>query len=128
MIDKEFAVVSMKRLLIKALRNKFDMEKADAISIAKTVEDIFNGQDEVEDMDIDKHVRSLFYELHREKLLKLRREEIKEKGKSIRKYYWSFDTKAIRKGAYEVAPEEEPYSIYEKIPKSAWLARQSCNT
>ena len=118
----------MKRLLIKALRNKFDMDKQDAISIAKTVEEIFNGHDEVEDMDIDKHVRSLFYELHREKLLKLRREEFKEKGKQIRKYYWSFDIKAIREGTNQKPIDEDPYSVYEKIPATAWIARQSYNT
>ena len=85
----------MKKLFIKALRNAFNMEKGDAITLAKTVEDVFKGKEEVEDMSIDKYTRSLFYELQREKLLKLRREEFKENGKFIRKYYWSFDEKAI---------------------------------
>ena len=77
---------------------------------------------EIEDMTIDKYARSLFYELHREKLLKLRREEYKEQGKFIRKYYWSFDIDSIRQGACRKPPlEESPYQIYQKIPKSAWL-------
>lgn len=116
----------MKRLFVKALKNAFDMEKEDAIAVAKTVEDVFHGEDEVEDMTIDKHVRSLFYELQRKKLLKLRREEYKEKTKFIRKYYWSFNQKAIKEEAYRTF-EEEPYQIYQKIPKKAWLVH-SYNT
>lgn len=111
----------MKKLLMKALKNRFNMEKDDAIALAKTVEKIFNGQEEIEDMSIDKHARSLFYELQREKLLKLRREELKEQGKFIRKYYWSFDNKIIKEAAYEKYVQDEKYTIYKKIPRDAWL-------
>jgi len=110
----------MKRLLRKALANVFDMEKQDALEIAHTVETVFRGKEEIEDMSIDKHVRSLFYELEREKILKLRREEFKEKGTFIRKYYWSFNNKGIKEGAYR-SITEEPYAIYKKIPNKAWL-------
>ena len=98
------------------------MEKKDALVLAKTVEDVFKGKDEVEDMSIDKYTRSLFYELQKEKLLKLRREEYKEKGRIIRKYYWSFNNEAIKEEAYRIY-KEEPYKIYEKIPRNAWLTR-----
>ena len=112
----------MKKLFVKALENVFEMKKEDAKDLAKTVEDIFHGKKEIEDMTIDKYKRSLFYELHREKLLKLRREEYKEQGKYIRKYYWSFDNNAIKLEAYrKPALEESPYQIYQKIPRSAWL-------
>ena len=117
----------MKKLLMKALKNRFNMEKDDAIALAKTVEKIFNGQEEVEDMSIDKHARSLFYELQREKLLKLRREELKEQGKFIRKYYWSFDNKIIKEAAYEKYVQDEKYAIYKKIPKDAWLIHAQYN-
>jgi hypothetical protein len=70
---------NMKILLAKALKNRFGMTKEDASALTKTVESIFKGKQEVEDMSIDKYVRSLFYELQREKLLKVRREEFKEK-------------------------------------------------
>ena len=116
----------MKRLFVKALRNAFDMDKKDAIVIAKTVENVFNGEEEIEDMSIDKHVRSLFYELQRKHLLKLRRDEYKEKSKYIRKYYWSYNREAIREEAYKKY-EEEPYTIYKKIPEKAWLIH-TCNT
>ena len=112
----------MKVLLVKALEKTFDMAKEDAISIAKTIEDVFHGENEIEDMDIDKHVRSLFYELHKENLLKVRREELKEKSKIIRKFYWSFDNDTIKEKAYRKAPlPEAPYLIYQKIPRNAWL-------
>ena len=102
------------------------MRKEDAIALTKTVEEIFSGQDEVEDMSIDKYARALFYELQRERLLKLRREEFKEQGKIIRKYYWSFNNDIIKEVAYEKTKEEQ-YKIYKKIPRDAWLVHSYCN-
>ena len=116
----------MKRLLAKALRNKFNMAKEDAVELAKTVENIFEGNKEVEDMSSDKYARSLFYELQREKLLRLRREEYKEKGKILRKYYWSFNNDVIREEANKKYKEQK-YKVYEKIPENAWLTRSYCN-
>jgi len=116
----------MKKLLVKALQKKFNMQTEDAKKLAKTVEGIFDGKKEIEDMSIDKYSRALFYELQREKLLKIRREEIKEKGKFIRKYYWSFDNNMIKQAAEEKKKKEE-FSIYNKIPKDAWLAHTSYN-
>jgi hypothetical protein len=111
----------MKHLLVKALKKRFEMDIDDAKALTKTVEDVFKGKEEIEDMSIDKYVRSLFYELQREKILKIRREEIKEKGKQMRKYYWSYDNKVIKQEAYEII-REDPYKIYKKIPKEAWLS------
>ena len=102
------------------------MTKEDAIELAKTVEGIFNGQEEIEDMTIDKYARSLFFELQRERFLKIRRDEYKEQGKFIRKYYWSFNNDIIREVAY-VKLKEDKYGIYQKIPKNAWIIRSYCN-
>ena len=110
----------MKKLFIKALINKFQMQRGDAIELTKTVEIIFNGKNEVEDMSIDKYTRSLFYELQKERLLTLRREEFKEKGKIMRKYYWSFNKKTIKEEANKIN-EEDQWKIYKKIPENAWL-------
>ena len=112
----------MKRLLVKALKNKYNMTKEDAVALAKTVESIFDSEEEIEDMSIDKYSRALFYELQRERLLKLRREEYKEQGKYIRKYYWSVNNDSIREEAYKRYNKEDKYKIYKKLPKSAWLA------
>lgn len=116
----------MKRLLVKALKNRFNMKKEDAIALTKTVEELFKGKEEIEDMSVDKYVRALFYELQRERLLKLRREEFKEKGKYIRKYYWSFNNDIIKEAAYEKIIKD-PYNVYKKIPKEAWLIHSYCN-
>jgi hypothetical protein len=116
----------MKRLLVKALKNRFEMAKEDAIELTKTVEKIFDGKEEVEDMSIDKYSRALFYELQRQKLLKQRREEFKEKGKIVRKYYWSFNNDIIKEAAYKKV-KNDPYKIYKKIPSKAWISRSYCN-
>jgi len=116
----------MKDIFVSALKNKFNMEQEDAVELANTVESVFNGKEEVEDMSIDKYTRALFFELEREKLLKLRREEYREKGKIIRKFYWSFNSQGIRVGSCEKVTENE-YKIYQNIPKEAWLARACCS-
>ena len=116
----------MKQLLVKALKNRFEMAREDAVALAKTVENIFDGREEVDDMSIDKYSRALFYELQRQRLLKQRREEIKEKGKIIRRYYWSFNDEIIKKAADEKSITDE-YKIYKKIPSKAWISRSYCN-
>jgi hypothetical protein len=115
----------MKILLMKALKNKFNMGKEDAIAVAKTVESIFNGREEIDDNDIDKYSRALLYDLQREHFLKIRREEFKEKGMYIRKYYWSFNNEIIREEAYKKFKFEKKYKIYQKIPKNAWLVHSN---
>jgi len=116
----------MDQLLIKALKKTFHMEKEDAVGLAKTVEKIFDGNKEVEDMSIDKYARALFYELLNEKLLKLRREEFKEQGKQMRKYYWSFNKAKIEKVA-TMKQKKELYKIYHQIPEKAWIERFTPN-
>ena len=96
------------------------MSNEDANELTKTIETIFKGRKEVEDMKIDKYARALFNELLRERLVKIRREEYKEKAKYIRKYYWSLNNEEIKTEAYR-KHREEKYKIYEKIPKEAWL-------
>jgi len=116
----------MNKLLVNALKNTFHMKKEDAEGLAKTVEKIFKGRKEIEDMTIDKYQRALLYELQKEKLLKLRREELKEQGKKLRKYYWSFNHNKIEQEAHKKTKKEH-YKIYQEIPSHAWNNR-SLNT
>jgi hypothetical protein len=113
-------IKTMKSLLMKALKNTFNMAKEDAVALTKTVEEIFDGRKEIEDQDIDKYARALFYELQRENLLKIRREETREEGRYIRRYYWTFNKKIIKQQAYK-KPKEEDFGIYKKIPHKAWV-------
>jgi hypothetical protein len=115
----------MNNLFVKALKNGFDMTKEDATALAQTVQKVFRGLKEVEDMSLHKDVRSIFNDLHQKNLLYLRREEISEKGKFIRKYYWSFNNDGIRTEAYRKPIKESPYEIYKKIPENAWLIHSS---
>jgi hypothetical protein len=117
----------MNTLFKRALKNGFDMSNEDADALAKTINKAFHGRKEVEDMSLDKHIRSMFYELHQMNFLSLRRDEVKENGKNVRKFYWSFNTERIRDGAKRKLITEEPYAIYEKIPTNAWLVH-STNT
>ncbi|HEC89951.1 MAG TPA: hypothetical protein ENI44_05165 [Thermoplasmatales archaeon] len=96
----------------------------DAIGLADTVEKIFNGQNEIEDMSIDKYTRALFYELLKEKLLKVRREEYKEKGKNMRKFYWSYNLERIQEEARR-KHRKDIYGVYREIPPEVWTKRSS---
>jgi transcription initiation factor IIE alpha subunit len=112
----------MNKLLIRALKNAFDMRKEDAVGLAQTVEQIFDGNKEIEDMSIDKFQRALLYELLNENLLKIRREEQQEKGKCMRKYYWSFNKPRIVEEAHRKS-KKDVYKIYRQIPQHAWMQR-----
>jgi len=111
----------MNTLFVKALKKGFDMTNEDATALARTINKAFRGRKEVEDMSLDKNVRSIFYDLLQKNLLAQRREEIKENGKFIRKYFWSFNNDGIKAEAYRKPLEESPYEIYAKIPRNAWL-------
>jgi hypothetical protein len=115
----------MNNLFVKALINGFDMTKEDAAALAQTVQKVFKRMKEVEDMSLHKDIRSIFNDLHQKNLLYLRREELKEKGKIIRKYYWSFNDDGIHAEAYRKPIKEAPYEIYKKIPEEAWLLHSS---
>ncbi|RLF24027.1 MAG: hypothetical protein DRN01_07160 [Thermoplasmata archaeon] len=115
----------MKRLLVLALMNKFGMLKDDAKALTKIIERAFNGKKEIPDEDINKEIRALFYELQREKILKVKREEYKERGKILRRYYWLLDDEAIKEEAKAIKEKEDESEVYRKISKNSWLFRRS---
>lgn len=117
----------MKKILAKAFKNRFDMSKEDAKALADTIEKIFNGKEEIEDASIDKYVRALFYELQKERFIKVRREELKEKGKILRRYYWSLNKKTIKEEANR-KNIDDPGKIYYTLAKRVWLSRSHHNT
>ena len=90
----------MNNLFVKALINGFDMSKEDASALAQTVQKVFKRAKEVEDMSLHKDIRSIFNDLYQKNLLSLRREELSEKGKIIRKFYWSLNDDGIHAQAF----------------------------
>ena len=115
----------MKRLLVLALMNKFGMLREDAKELTKIIEKTFKGKKELLDEEINKEIRALFYELQREKILKVKREEYKEKGRILRRYYWLLDEKGIKEGAKAVKEENDESEVYKRISKTSWLFRRS---
>lgn len=117
----------MNRTLMKALKNKFSMMKDDAKELTKIIEEIFEGEDEVNDAEVNRHVRQLFCELQREKIVKVRREEFREKGRLVRQYYWSLNKEVINKEAKKKNKNQKILSIYDKLPEEVWLKRSYCS-
>ena len=116
----------MKRLLVLALMNKFGMLREDAKELTRIIEKAFKGKKELPDEEINKEIRALFYELQREKILKVKREEYKKKGRMLRRYYWLLDEKAIKEGARAIKEkEDETEIVYKRISKNSWLFRTS---
>ena len=114
------------KLLSKALKNRFDMSDEDARALARIVKNIFNGKKEIEDSSIDKYVRALLYELQKERFVKVRREEYREKNRFLRRYYWYLNMEVIKKEASRMV-EEDPGKIYRILPKRAWLSGSKYN-
>lgn len=110
--------------LEQALTRAFDMDALDARATAETVTSVFQGEDEVNDEDLDKEIRSLFYSLEKEKLLNVRRTEYKFEGQTRRAYFWRFNdleqwpfTGERQKALQE---ELEATQVYRALPPNLW--------
>jgi hypothetical protein len=105
------------------------MIKEDAEATAHVVETAFRGEEEVNDEDLDREIRSLFYTLEREQLLGIRRTEYKFEGQTRRAYFWRLkDIEQLIKGEdgeAGLSPEDrEALKIYRAMPSEMW-ARKS---
>lgn len=111
--------------LVRALRRAFDMMKEDAEATAKVVETVFRGEDEVNDEDLDRELRSLFYTLEREQLVGIRRTEYKFEGQTRRAYFWRLNDleDALSDGRDDEglsAEEREAMKVYQALPLERW--------
>lgn len=112
--------------LEQALRRAFNMVVEDARATAETVESAFQGEDEVNDEDLDKEIRSLFYTLEKEKLLNVRRTEYKFDGQVRRAYFWrvnDLDSWAPEGDVSPKAEDVEALKVYRALPPSLWVRR-----
>lgn len=114
-----------KRKLVRALQRAFNMLAEDAKQLAETVEGVFQGEEEVNDEDLDKDIRSLFYSLEREKLMTIRRTEYKFEGQVRRAYFWQFaDLDRMLNEAAQPTKQEleliEMSRLYRQLPQNLW--------
>lgn len=109
---------SKMKSLVKGLVLHLNMAKDDASRVAEEVRNVFKEQEEIEDGIISKDCRCLFYTLQEEGFMSVRREEIKQKGTSLRlrQYYWSIKIP----GAPGTEEEANPY---DSVPEDAWSKR-----
>lgn len=99
------------------------MVREDAEATASVVSSIFRGEDEVNDEDLDKEARALFYTLEKEQLLGIRRTEYKFEGQTRRAYFWRLKTLADEQLAGESAlsrEDVEAAKVYRALPTEMW--------
>lgn len=117
------------RKLEGALRRVFNMMKEDAQATADVVETVFQGEEEVNDEDLDKEIRSLFYSLEKENLLQVRRTEYKLDGQVRRAYFWSLgdlgDLSMDDFGPVIAREELETHKVYQQLPEEMWNRRNT---
>jgi len=110
-----------------ALRRIFNMMREDAEATAKVVETAFKGEDEVNDEDLDKDVRSLFYALEKESLLQVRRTEYKFDGQVRRAYFWRvsrIESLGLQDFGPAVSKEDlEASKVYRQLPQELWARK-----
>jgi hypothetical protein len=110
---------------LRAVEHAFSMEAEDARQVTRVIEDCFIGEDEVNDEDLDKETRSLFYALEAEGLLTFRRTEYKFEGAVRRAFFWRL-TEDVLTGALFETPDENlvPMAheahVYESLSDDMW--------
>lgn len=113
--------------LERALRKVFNMVREDAVATASVVETAFNGEDEVNDEDLDKDIRSLFYQLEKENLLQVRRTEYKFEGQIRRAYFWRMrrlDEANLDDFGSSFSKEDlEATKLYRQLPQELWARK-----
>ncbi|HLE47109.1 MAG TPA: hypothetical protein VI818_02340 [Candidatus Thermoplasmatota archaeon] len=100
------------------------MLREDADATADVVSSVFRGEDEVNDEDLDKEVRALFYTLEQQNLLGIRRTEYKFEGQTRRAYFWRMkemrDEDLERTLAGISRDDLEAIKVYRALPQELW--------
>jgi hypothetical protein len=110
--------------LVGALRRAFNMMVDDAEATASVVSSVFRGEEEVNDEDLDKEIRALFYTLEKEELLGIRRTEYKFEGQVRRAYFWRLKKLPLddeNGGLNGMTREDmEAMKVYRALPQEMW--------
>ena len=109
-----------------AITKTFRMDLDDAAHITQIVAGCFFGEEEVNDEDLDKETRSLFYTLEGEGLMTFRRTEYKFEGAVRRAFFWRL-TEEVLDGSVgreeplrEPSEDEEVNALYATLGDDAW--------
>lgn len=110
---------------ISALQTRFNMAPEDSEHIAGIVEDCFFADNEVNDEDLDKETRSLFYTLESEGIMTFRRTEYRFEGALRRAFFWRLTDEALtrtleRDVRKDPSEEEEIQSLYATLHDDVW--------
>ncbi|MEA3137694.1 MAG: hypothetical protein QOJ26_1005 [Thermoplasmata archaeon] len=109
--------------LVQLLRERMRMVREDAQAVAKVVEEAFQGRSELDDELIHKDVRQVFYDLQSEKILDVRREEVRIDGVDRRQYLWRIREDQPLDIPAPVAPDPAE-RLYQRLDDEAWERRR----
>src|SRR5438128_681735 len=110
--------------LVHLLLERMRMVREDALAVASVVEGAFKGQSEVDDETIGKDLRQVFYDLQNEKILDIRREEVRVDGVDRRHYLWHIRDELALETPIQVAPDPAE-RLYHRLADQAWERRRS---
>ena len=100
------------------------MMREDAEATADVVSTVFRGEDEVNDEDLDKEIRALFYTLEQQNLLGIRRTEYKFEGQTRRAYFWrlkEMHEEELERSLAGMSKEDaEAQRVYRALPTELW--------
>ena len=99
------------------------MLREDASAVAKVVEEAYRGASELDDELLDPQLRQVFYDLQDSDVLKVRREEVMEDGRLLRRYNWSVQEEARLAPRVRHAHHDEVGDLYEGLKDVAWQRR-----
>src|ERR1041385_715572 len=110
--------------LARLLRERRRMMREAALPVAHVVEEAFQGRSELDDELLHKDVRQVFYDLQNEKILEVRREEVRVDGVDRRHYLWRVRDDVPLAAPRPAAPHptERPYR---RLDDEAWERKRS---
>jgi hypothetical protein len=109
--------------LLRLLSERMRMVKEDALAVSKVVEEAFQGAAEVDDENLDKDLRQVFYDLQDERILDVRRIEVREDGQARRHYLWRVRDEAAAAAAPESPGLDPAARLYLRLGERHWERR-----
>lgn len=109
--------------IVHLLLDRMRMLREDAVAVASVVEEAFQGRSELDDEALHKDLRQVFYDLQNEKILDVRREEVREDGVARRHYLWRIRDDLPAGSASDLQPDPTE-RLYRRLADEAWERRR----